>query len=62
MSEKTPGMRVIQPGPEQFKTGPAEGEPLPDFSLPSHEGPVIQFTRHRADRPALVHFFRSVEW
>ncbi len=62
VKETSPGMCIVNPGPFHFVTGPAEGEPMPDFTLPSHEGRLVNFTAERAGRPALVHFFRSVTW
>jgi signal transduction histidine kinase len=62
MVEKTAGMRILQPDAPDFLTGPAVGEPFPDFTLRDPAGECVNLTKIRNGRPAMVHFFRSVLW
>ena len=50
------------PATNNFPTGPAIGELLPDFTLPNQHGALVNFTKGRAGRPALVVFQRSSRW
>ena len=51
-------------GPESddFPTGPAVGEPLPDVTLPDQHGEPVNIATARAGRRALVVFQRSARW
>ena len=55
-----PGRRY--PADQEFPTGPAVGERLPDFSLPNQNGEMIDFHEDRGDSRAIVVFFRSAVW
>ncbi|MEE8421800.1 MAG: hypothetical protein V3S31_03380 [Dehalococcoidia bacterium] len=55
-----PGRRM--PESDEFPTGPAVGEPLPDFTLPDQNGEPVNFATARAGKKALVVFHRSVRW
>jgi len=55
-----PGRRF--PASDDFPTGPAVGERLPDFVLPDQHGELIDFHAHRNGRRAVVMFQRSVVW
>jgi len=55
-----PGRRY--PASDDFPTGPAIGERLPDFSLPNQNGEMIDFHQHRGDSKAIVVFYRSAVW
>jgi len=52
----------VYPATEDFPTGPALGERLPDFTLPNQRGERIDFHRDRAGRKAVVVFIRSAVW
>ena len=43
-------------------TGPAIGERLPDFALPSASGGTVSFHQDRGGSKAAVVFFRSAVW
>lgn len=58
--ETPPTMRF--PDSDQFPTGPAIGEPLPNFSLVDQFGQTVDFTEARAGRRSLVVFQRSTLW
>ena len=45
-----------------FPTGPAVGEPLPDFALPDQFGNLVRFSEARDTDRALVVFHRSASW
>ena len=45
-----------------FPTGPAIGETLPDVVAPDAWGSEIDVHSHRAGKPAVVMFNRSVVW
>ncbi len=45
-----------------FPSGPAIGEPLPDFTLPDQSGTLIRFSTFRGSDRALVMFHRSASW
>jgi hypothetical protein len=55
-----PAQRI--PAAEDFPTGPAIGERLPDFVLPNQRGERIDFHADRAGRRAAVLFQRSAVW
>ncbi len=64
-----PGERAIElpstrrtPSTEDFPTGPAIGDQLPDFTLPDQTGAMRNFNATRADDRALVVFYRSTRW
>ena len=50
------------PPTEQFPTGPAIGELLPDFTLPDQAGVMRTFHETRGSDRALVVFYRSTRW
>lgn len=55
-----PGRRM--PESDDFPSGPAVGEPMPDFTLTDQHGESISFATARAGKRALVVFHRSVRW
>ena len=50
------------PASEEFPTGPAIGERLPEFTLPNQDGEPIDFHKDRAGSKSIVVFYRSVVW
>ncbi len=50
------------PESDDFPSGPAVGEPMPDFTLTNQHGQAVSFTTARAGKKALVVFHRSVRW
>ena len=50
------------PGGEDFPTGPAVGEPVPDFALPDQFGNTVRFSEVRGTGQALILFHRSASW
>jgi hypothetical protein len=44
------------------RIGPILGARLPDIRLPDQTGRIVDLHTVRADRPALVVFYRSVRW
>jgi len=50
------------PATEDYPTGPAVGELLPDFMLPDQGGVLRNFNATRAGNRALVVFYRSTRW
>ena len=55
-----PGRR--SPATDDFPTGPAIGDRIPDFALPDQNGVVRDFHTDRASGKALVVFYRSANW
>ncbi|HJO04853.1 MAG TPA: hypothetical protein QGG47_12870 [Acidobacteriota bacterium] len=53
---------VVHPGSDDFPTGPAIGERLPDFTLPNQHGETIDFGRHHQGQKAVLIFYRSAVW
>ncbi len=47
---------------EDFPTGPAVGEPVPDFALPDQFGNQVRFSDFRGRNRALILFHRSASW
>ena len=47
---------------DDFPTGPAIGEPVPDFTLPDQFGNPVRFSEVRGGNNALVLFHRSASW
>ena len=45
-----------------FPTGPAIGEPFPDFTLPDQHGTPFTFTAARGGRRAMLVVHRSAAW
>jgi hypothetical protein len=45
-----------------FPTGPDIGAQLPPITLPDQNGDIIDITRHRGERGAIVVFHRSAYW
>ena len=50
------------PDSDDFPTGPAIGETLPDFTLVDQFGNSVNLTEARAGRRSLVAFQRSTLW
>ena len=50
------------PESDDFPTGPAVGEPLPDFTLNDQHNQAVNFSRARDGKRALVVFHRSARW
>ena len=50
------------PEGDDFPTGPAVGEPLPDLTLPDQHGEPLTFSRARDGKRSLVIFHRSARW
>jgi hypothetical protein len=50
------------PETNDFPTGPAIGELLPDFTLPNQNGGMVNFTAARQGKKAMVVFSRSARW
>ena len=50
------------PESDDFPTGPAVGEPLPDFTLPDQHGQPVNVAQARDGKRALVIFHRSARW
>jgi peroxiredoxin len=50
------------PESDDFPTGPAIGEPLPDFALVDQFGNTVNFAAARAGRRSLIVFQRSTLW
>ena len=50
------------PSGEDFPTGPAIGEVIPDFTLPDQFGNQVRFSEARGNNRALVLFHRSASW
>lgn len=55
-----PGRRY--PADNDFPTGPAIGERLPEFELPNQDGELVDFHADRGDSKAVVVFYRSAVW
>jgi len=67
MTDQSPGAIELPPtrrapATDEFPTGPAVGELLPDFTLPDQHGIVRNFATMRGDERALVVFYRSTRW
>ena len=60
VSVSHPGRRY--PATEEFPSGPAVGERLPEFRLPDQEGVMVDFHSDRAKGKAVVVFYRSTVW
>jgi len=52
----------VYPASDDFPTGPAIGERLPDFLLSNQHGEPIDFHKDRDGKKAVVVFFRSAVW
>ena len=50
------------PTGDDFPTGPAIGEPVPDFTLPDQSGNPIRFSAVRGGNRALILFHLSASW
>ncbi|MCY4638719.1 MAG: hypothetical protein OXC94_00045 [Chloroflexi bacterium] len=48
--------------PGDLSTGPAVGEPVPDFALPDQRGLTVTLSRVLRRSRALVVFHRSARW
>ena len=47
---------------DRFPTGPAVGEPVPDFVLPDQFGNTVRLSEARGAGKALILFHRSASW
>jgi peroxiredoxin len=45
-----------------FPTGPAIGEPFPDFTLPDQHGNAVTFSATRGGKRAMIVVHRSASW
>jgi hypothetical protein len=45
-----------------FPSGPAIGEPFPDFTLPDQQGTPVNFTMIRGGKRAMIVVHRSASW
>ena len=50
------------PPRDSHTIGPRPGQRFPDVRLPDQTGTPVDLHGYRADRPALVVFYRSAEW
>ncbi len=50
------------PASEEFPTGPAIGERLPEFTLSNQYDELIDFHADRGESKAIVVFYRSAVW
>ena len=55
-----PGRRY--PASHDFPTGPHIGERLPEFTLPNHNGELVDYHADRGNSKSVVVFFRSAVW
>lgn len=60
ISANHPGRRF--PAEENFPSGPAIGERLPDFRLANQYGELVEFHASRKGRKAAIIFYRSAVW
>jgi hypothetical protein len=59
-AEQRPTQRT--PATNDFPTGPAIGDPFPDFALPNQRGDVVHLSEARGESRAVVVFERSARW
>ena len=52
---------VVRPS-APIPTGPAIGEPFPDFTLPDQHGSPVNFTAARGGKRAMLVVHRSAAW
>lgn len=45
-----------------FPTGPAIGDPFPDFTLPDQHGHPVRFATARGGKRAMIVVHRSASW
>ena len=57
-----PGLGPRQDPVGEFPTGPAVGERLPDIVATDQTGAIVDLHADRADRGAVVVFYRSAVW
>ena len=50
------------PASDEFPTGPAIGERLPEFALPNQSGRIVDYHADRGDSRSIVVFYRSAVW
>ena len=50
------------PVDEDFPTGPAIGQPVPDFELPDQHGNLVRFSAVQDGHKVLILFHRSASW
>jgi hypothetical protein len=55
-----PAQRI--PATDDFPTGPAVGEPFPDFTLHDQHNEHVNLSEARAGRRALIVLQRSARW
>ncbi len=60
-SERPPPTRRM-PETEDFPTGAAVGEAVPDFTLPDQHGDAVTLSAVLRESRALVVFHRSARW
>lgn len=53
---------MVRPAAPPFPTGPAIGEPFPDFTLLDQSGTPVNFTAARGGKRAMVVVHRSAAW
>ena len=63
MSELLSGLvNMGDPMDEDFPTGPAIGQIMPDFTLTDQSGNSVCFSKARGSHKALLLFYRSASW
>ena len=60
-SERPPPSRRM-PATDDFSTGAAIGEPVPDFTLPDQRGRPVTLSEVLKESRALLVFHRSARW
>lgn len=55
-------MTTTAPMAPAFSTGPAIGEPFPDFTLPDQHGLPVNLTAERGGKRAMIVVHRSASW
>lgn len=55
-------MTLSAPTATTIPTGPAIGDPFPDFTLPDQHGKPVSFAAARGERRAMVVVVRSASW
>ncbi|MGI8854349.1 MAG: hypothetical protein ACR2JW_01235 [Thermomicrobiales bacterium] len=55
-------MTMLTPTTPNFPTGPAIGEPFPDFTLPDQAGQPVRFSAARGGKRAMIVVHRSAAW
>ena len=60
-AERPPPSRRM-PATDDFATGAAIGEPVPDFTLPDQHGTAVTLSEVLGEKRALIVFHRSARW